>query len=234
MNSRNPNPIREELEHLDDVKARLQDAHATWHNVVIQDVDLTSIDTLLAAANPSGCHFLGCEIGPALALQIAASETHPNPALHCLLFPKNKALPYNPYRTKLYGPEELLGHFTTDNIEVERRTYTNSIDWKTYLTVADPIDNKNFTNDSIDTILSRRLHDTSIADALSDLLRTTKKKRRRRHHGRPRHAPPPQGPKPQPAYAPGRESGRAVGRRLHPHRPPRLEAHQRGLSPNNT
>ena len=169
MNSRNPNPIREELEHLEDVERHLNTPNATWHNIVIQDVDLTSLDAPLAAANPAGCHFLGCEIGPALATAIAQSPT-------CLLFPKNKALPYNPYRTKLYAPEELLGHFTTENVQVERRTYENSIDWKTYLTVADPIDHKVFTNDSIDTILSRRLHDTSIADALSDILRTTKKK----------------------------------------------------------
>jgi predicted Rossmann-fold nucleotide-binding protein len=169
MNKNNPNPIRDEFEHLEDVQAHLDTPNATWHNVVIQDVDLTSIDALLAAAHPDGCHFLGCEIGPALAAAIAQSQT-------CLLFPKNKALPFNPYRTKLYAPEELLGHFTTDNLDVERRTYSNSIDWKSYLTVADPTDHKVFTNDSIDTILSRRLHDTSIADALSDLLHTTKKK----------------------------------------------------------
>jgi predicted Rossmann-fold nucleotide-binding protein len=185
MNKNNPNPIRDEFEHLEDVQAHLDTPNATWHNVVIQDVDLTSIDALLAAAHPDGCHFLGCEIGPALAAAIAQSQT-------CLLFPKNKALPFNPYRTKLYAPEELLGHFTTDNLDVERRTYSNSIDWKSYLTVADPTDHKVFTNDSIDTILSRRLHDTSIADALSDLLHTTKKKGHdmpRRH--KVRHPTPP-------------------------------------------
>ena len=169
MNTRNPNPIRKELEDLAAVETHLKNPESTWFNVVIQDVDLTSIDGQFAAANPDGCHFLGCEIGPKLATAIAQSPT-------CLLFPKNKSLPFNPYRAKLYAPEELLGHFTTDNIQVERRTYENSTDWKTYLTVADPEDNKVFTNDSVDTILSRRLHDTSIADALSDLLQSTKKK----------------------------------------------------------
>lgn len=167
MNSRNPNPIRLELESLAAVQAHC--ANPAWHNVVIQDVDLTSIDAQLAQHTLAGCHFLGCEIGPAVARTIAAS---PN----CLLFPKNNSLPFNPYRAKLYRPEELLGHFTTDNLEIEKRTYENSTDWKTYLTVADPIDNKVFTNDSVDTILSRRLHDTSIADALSDLLNANQKK----------------------------------------------------------
>jgi predicted Rossmann-fold nucleotide-binding protein len=85
-------------------------------------------------------------------------------------------VPFKPYRTTLYQPEELLGAFTTEDPELEKLVYEASVDWKSYLTFADPADNKVFTNDSLDTVLARRLHDTSISDALHDLLGEVKER----------------------------------------------------------
>ncbi len=171
MNTNNPNLVRVEIETLEEVQARLAVAGATWHDVVIQGVDLTGIDEALGQAPIAGCCFLGCEVGPRVAQAIAKSEEEADHHKQCLVFPRMPWLPFNPYRGELYGAEELLGRFTTTDVETEKAVYEASVDWKSYLTFADVKDGfKLFTNDSVDTILARRLHDTSISDALEDLL----------------------------------------------------------------
>ena len=73
MNENNPNPIRIELEFAEQVQQHL-DAGGSWHDVVIQHVNLIPLDELLGMAKIGGCHFLGCEIGPKLAAAIAQAE----------------------------------------------------------------------------------------------------------------------------------------------------------------
>lgn len=175
MNKNNPNPIRTELESLAAVKERLKTTGATWHDVVIQNVDLSTVDTSLSQAAISGCHFLGCDLGPLVAKVVADSLVKRDPGIPnqkppCLLFPKTPKLEFEPYRTTLYTAEELLGIFTSDDLDAARKTYTESVDWRSYNTFADPKDTRPFTNDSVDTVLARRLHDTAISDALEDLL----------------------------------------------------------------
>lgn len=179
MNKNNPNPIRTELESLDAVKNRLKDPASTWHDVVIQDVDLTSVDELLSHVKIAGCHFLGCDIGPKLADAISTAEAKAASARtgqerkenpHCLFIPSMPWVPFKPFRATLYHAEELVGQFTSENPAIEEPVYKASVDWQSYIAFADPKDTKPFTNDSVDTVLARRLHDTSISDALEDLL----------------------------------------------------------------
>jgi predicted Rossmann-fold nucleotide-binding protein len=178
MNANNPNLIRLELETLDSVTRRLETG-GSWHNIVIQNVDLTSLDDDFSGVRIAGCHFVGCNIGPNLAAAIATAEIEAGVATteqekkdhpHCLVFPPLPGLPFNPYRSSLYSAEELVGRFTTEHLATEKPVYEASVDWKSYLTFADPTDTKAFTNDSLDTVLARRLHDTSISDALDELL----------------------------------------------------------------
>ena len=184
MNENNPNPIRTELEFAEQVQKHL-DAAGSWHDVVIQHVNLIPLDDALGIAKIGGCHFLGCEIGPKLAAAIAQAEVAASKATtqqekkdfpHCLVLPPMPWVPFKPYRTTLYRPEELLGVFTTEDPQLEKLVYEASVDWKSYLTFADPADTKVFTNDSLDTVLARRLHDTSISDALHDLLSEVKER----------------------------------------------------------
>ncbi|MFO0937121.1 MAG: hypothetical protein U0798_11470 [Gemmataceae bacterium] len=177
MNSNNPNVIRTELETLAAIQTRINTHGATWNDVVIQNVDLQTIDASLSLVQLAGCHFLGCDIGPQVRSAIAQSQLLPNPQQHCFVFPKMPWLPFNPYRATMYQAEELLGSIaanypqnpTVDPV-VEKPIYEASVDWKCYKSFADPADTKIFTNDSVDTVLARRLHDTSISDALEDLL----------------------------------------------------------------
>lgn len=163
----NPNVIRDELEDCLAVKARLEVIAATWHDVIVQGVDLTDVDDELASRSIHGCGFLGCTLGPKVARAVAASQCNEDPTKRCLVFPALPNLPFNPYRGKLYSPVELLWDYAqTPNA----KGYDESVDWKSYLTFADPKTTKPYRGDSIDVILARRLHDTSIADALDDML----------------------------------------------------------------
>lgn len=166
MNKNNPNHPRIELESLNDVMNRLATPQSTWHDVVIQRVDLLPVDKELGKVKIGGCQFLGCEIGSEVAKAVAASLADPNPNRRCMVFPIIPSLPFDPYRSSLYRPDELIGDFTSD----PKKAYEASVDWQSFLTFADPADNMAYTNDSVDTVLARRLHDTSISDALDELL----------------------------------------------------------------
>jgi predicted Rossmann-fold nucleotide-binding protein len=176
MNKNNPNPVRIELETLECVRTRLASAAATWEDVVIQSVDLRPMDEAMGRAAIAGCHFLGCDIGRELGAAIVSANARAE-SRACLVLPKMPWLPFNPYRATLYGPEELLGSFETEDPARERETYKGSLDWRCYVSCADPVDNRVFTNDSVDTVLARRLHDTSISDALEDLLSPIRERR---------------------------------------------------------
>jgi predicted Rossmann-fold nucleotide-binding protein len=182
VDKNNPNPVRIELESQEQIKERLA-AGDTWSDAVIQHVNLIPLDDALGAVRIAGCHFLGCDIGPKLAAAIAHAEVEASRATteqakkkhpHCLVLPPMPWVPFLPYRSTLYQPEELLGEFATEDPKVEKLVYEASVDWRSYLTFADPLDTKAFTNDSVDTVLARRLHDTSISDALDDFLTTVK------------------------------------------------------------
>jgi predicted Rossmann-fold nucleotide-binding protein len=170
-----PMPKRE-FHRLEDVQRRLADGAEDWGSVILQDVDLRVVDADLGACDLAGCHFLGCEIGPAVAARIAASELEADPKRRCVVFPRLTGLSFNPYRGTLYAPEELLGRFPLgDDPEEDRAAYAGSVDWQTFLSVADWRDGPSPSfalrrGESLDLVLARRLHDTAIADALEDLL----------------------------------------------------------------
>jgi predicted Rossmann-fold nucleotide-binding protein len=176
MNKNNPNPIRTELESGAAVQTRLNTVGATWHDVVIQSVDLVPVDAVLSKAALAGCHFLGCDVGPLVADVIAQSQRDSDARKHCLVFPNMPWLPFNPYRGNMYQAEELVGKFTSEDLATQKPIYEGSVDWKSYKSFADPADTRPFTNDSVDTVLARRLHDTSISDALDDLLTPIREK----------------------------------------------------------
>lgn len=145
-------------------------------DVIIQNVDLRPFDQLLAQLKSSGCILLGCDIGPLFADKISKSYCATDCQQQCLIFPKiHGHLPFNPYRTKLYQPIELLGDFNCLSIEEDLKIYEASTDWQSYCSIllpnSQPKDHKINKHATIDEILFRRLHDTSIADALDEFIR---------------------------------------------------------------
>ncbi len=199
MENPNPNPdsVRTELETFLAVESRLKQPEATWHNVVIQNVDLMPLDEEFGDVKIAGCHFMGCTIGHKLADAIAIAQELASRATteqekadhpHCLVFPPMPWLPFNPYRSELYGAEELLGRFTTDDVKREREVYEGSVDWRSYAGFACTDPNspnwlRPFTGESIDTVMARRLHDTCISDALDELLTAARERHKTKGKG---------------------------------------------------
>ena len=52
-------PVRQEFHQLHRIEERLDDPLSSWHDVVLQDVDLRSIDDPLSQRDLAGCFFSG-------------------------------------------------------------------------------------------------------------------------------------------------------------------------------
>ncbi len=148
---------RVELESIKDVQSRLADPEATWHNVVLQGVDLASVDSQLAQRQLSGCVFLGCSLGPAVA----------QAATDCVVFPRMQDLAFDPYRSALYRADDLLNGFRPAD---PKASYERTMDWQTFVSYMDANSLKPKSPVSVETTLVRRIHDNSMSDALEELL----------------------------------------------------------------
>ncbi|HEX8706377.1 MAG TPA: hypothetical protein VF815_46515 [Myxococcaceae bacterium] len=132
-------------------------------NVVIQGLDLRAFTRQLSAAPLAGCAFLGCQLEQE-ALQAALSHG-------AMVFPPFMGLPYMPYRSSLYTPEELYEGFDPARPE----TYAQTLDARVYEHwVAQGRGNP----PSILETLAQRLHDHAVTDALEEFLANGGKPRR--------------------------------------------------------
>lgn len=94
------------------------------------------------------------------ALQAAAA------AAGCLVMPQMPGLPFNSFRACLYTPDELYDRFDPG---AAKPTYRQCLDFLIYESFADPATRIEKPVD-LDVVMMRRIHDSSIADALDDLL----------------------------------------------------------------
>ncbi|HKN96647.1 MAG TPA: hypothetical protein VJX10_05995 [Pseudonocardiaceae bacterium] len=136
---------------------RLREIRAAGHDLrgaVLVGLDLTEPDDdrLLRTAL-DGALLLGCRLTPA---SMARAE-----AAGVLLFPEIPDLPYRPYRSTLYPPEELFAGFDPDRPE----SYADTMDARVYRHVRAEGEQPGPV-----AALSRRLHDHGIAEALHDML----------------------------------------------------------------
>jgi predicted Rossmann-fold nucleotide-binding protein len=127
----------------------------SFSNVVIQGLDLRGFTRQLSAAPLAGCAFLGCQLEQE-ALQAALSHG-------AMVFPPFMGLPYVPYRSSLYTPEELYEGFEPARPEsyaqtLDARVYEH---WKTQGKGNPP---------SILETLAQRLHDHAVTDAVEEFL----------------------------------------------------------------
>jgi len=113
----------------------------------IQGVDLRDRTAVLLALDPFGALLLGCPL--------TADARHHLIRGGGLVFPELPTLPFDPYRTTLYAPDDLYAGLTG--------SYEDTPDARSYAWSRQAVHDAAYT-------LARGLHDTAIDDALTDRL----------------------------------------------------------------
>ncbi len=133
--------------------AQFDDAVAAGHDLahaVVQSLDLTSRESVLASCRVEAALFMGCEL--------SAAAAHDLRSRGALLFPKIPDSPLNPYRASLYRAVNLYD-------TIPAGSYADSFDAKAYAWTrsAGPVP-------SLEKTLVASLHDHAISDALEEYL----------------------------------------------------------------
>ena len=150
--SLHPSPRTLEVESLDSFD-RLVAAGARsmqgWH---AQSLDLRGRAAQLEALQAQGGIFLGCTFDAGVEDSLRSRGA--------LIFPKLEAVPFNPYRGRLYTPQELYEGISDSRYEdtPDARVYQWSI--------------RPGQRHRLDATLAAALHDHSIGDALDELTRS--------------------------------------------------------------
>lgn len=132
-----------ELSRFDDLVAAGATRMYGWH---LQSLDLRDRSEVLAALDPAGSIFLGCELDPGVGARLRAGGA--------LLFPAIPDIPFNPYRGRLYSAAELFSG-------IADHEYEGTPDAQIYSWLqASPR--------SLDTTLATALHDHSVGEGLDE------------------------------------------------------------------
>ncbi|WCI09756.1 Rossmann fold nucleotide-binding protein [Arthrobacter sp. OVS8] len=150
--SLHPSPRTLEVESLDSFDRLVAAGAKTiqgWH---VQSLDLRGRTAQLAALHVQGGIFLGCTFDAGVEESLRSGGA--------LIFPKLEAVPFNPYRGRLYTPQELYAGISGSRYEdtPDARVYQWSI--------------RPGQRHRLDSTLAAALHDHSIGDALDDLTRS--------------------------------------------------------------
>ncbi|MFJ8077939.1 LOG family protein [Streptomyces sp. NPDC096176] len=135
----------ESLEEFDHVVAR-----GSLVGCRLQSVDLTHRTAELLRVDTTGAVFLGCPMGPDAAAKVRAEGA--------LVFPPVPDLPFDPYRGRLYSPEELFAHLADGGYEATPDAL--AYEWF----------QRTKADGDIYASMLRAVHDDSISDALDELL----------------------------------------------------------------
>jgi len=138
-----------EIEALADFDRAVADGATSMQGWRIQGVDLSQRTAALLDLQPAGAILLGTTLSP-------EAENHLR-ARGALLFPAIPELPFDPYRARLYTPDELYDGLDGD-------TYAATSDALTYAWSRQP-------EGDLAIHLARALHDHAIDDALVEHLR---------------------------------------------------------------
>ncbi|MFE5396831.1 LOG family protein [Streptomyces sp. NPDC056568] len=128
---------------------RVVSAHGTLAHYRVQAVDLTARTDALMSADPTGAVFLGCAMDPGAAARVRAAGA--------LVFPPIPSLPFDPYRARVYSPEELYARLdegygaTPDALAYDWFQQTRS-------------------DGDVFASMLRALHDDAVSDAVDELL----------------------------------------------------------------
>ncbi|MFE0702822.1 LOG family protein [Streptomyces sp. NPDC058872] len=116
----------------------------------IQSIDLTDRTFALLTAITTGAVFLGCPMQPEAAAKVRADGA--------LVFPPVPELPFDPYRARLYTPEELFEG-------IAHADYEETPDARAYAWFG-----RTKADGDIFSSMLRSLHDDAVSDALDELL----------------------------------------------------------------
>jgi len=123
--------------------------------VVFHGLDLRDVEDRLTDHEVGGVVFLGCKLGhPAIADVVCRGG---------LVFPRIGDLPFDPYRSKLYTPDELFAGFDPE----DPCTYCDTPDAQIYRHWVET--GRQFPGSVLEA-LARRLHDHAMTDAMETLL----------------------------------------------------------------
>ena len=144
----------QEIHSLDELTAHL-DRHRSLQNVVVQSVDLSSLQAQVLAATIDNTVFLGCTIADNALCSLMKRGAH--------VFPTLGELPFNPYQALLYNAATLFDGFEA----TDPCSYCETTDGRVYrhwqkTGGANPT--------TIADALARRLHDMAMSDAIEDFL----------------------------------------------------------------
>ena len=143
---------RLEFETLDKLEHHLSNS-TDLTKAIFQSLDLTKVGPLLARATLRDNILLGCKFNDDVL----------RPFDRPLIFPQLPDLPFNPYRSLLYTPEELLGGYQIGDVE----SYKNTIDGASYYHY---LENRGAASMDAYVTLARRLHDHAMTDALQEYI----------------------------------------------------------------
>ncbi|MFD9029837.1 LOG family protein [Streptomyces sp. NPDC059567] len=119
----------------------------------IQSVDLTDHTFALLSASTAGAVFLGCAMQPEAAAKVRADGA--------LVFPPVPDLPFDPYRARLYSPDELFEGVRDEGYEATPDAL--AYDWF----------QRTKADGDVFASMLRSIHDDAISDALDELLAGT-------------------------------------------------------------
>ena len=134
---------------------RLLESGAPLANVVLRSLDLRDIGRRVASRDLRGAAFLGCDLTPGDLLAAVGGRA--------LVFPDLPNLPYEPWRTTLYTPDELFSGFDPD----APCTYCETLDARVYRHF---IAMGGATEAPMLEAFAQRLHDHGVTEAMDALL----------------------------------------------------------------
>lgn len=138
-----------EVESLDQFDALVAGGAARMSGWLLQDLDLRGRTAALLGLHPAGALVMGCELEQDAIVHLRTGGA--------LLFPSIPELPFDPYRTGLYSPDELYAGLPGGS-------YTDTPDARIYAW-------SRRRNGDLVFPLARALHDHAIDHALGDELR---------------------------------------------------------------
>jgi predicted Rossmann-fold nucleotide-binding protein len=150
--SLHPSPRTLEIESLDSFDRLVAAGARSMHGWHAQSLDLRGRSAQLEAMQAQGGIFLGCTFDAGVEDSLRSRGA--------LIFPKLETVPFNPYRGKLYTPQELYEGITESRYEdtPDARVYQWSI--------------RPGQRHRLDATLAAALHDHAIGDALDELTRS--------------------------------------------------------------
>jgi predicted Rossmann-fold nucleotide-binding protein len=147
-----PSPRTLEVESLDSFDRLVAAGARTMQGWHAQSLDLRGRTAQLEAMSALGGIFLGCTFDDGVEDSLRSRGA--------LIFPKLETVPFNPYRARLYTPQELYQG-------ISESRYEDTPDAKVYQWSIRP-----GQRHRLDATLAAALHDHSIGDALDDLTRS--------------------------------------------------------------